>query len=136
MKILKEAPCRIRKLKIYFKFYKEDDMLLRHIGFFSCLKVEEQTEFNTVSVKLEPTTKARKEYRSTLDMMAVQTFDKMMGMYQYLSVAHSQCHIGLHDMFDGNPALNIAKQTSRTLDSWIILTEMASSSRRGRNCIS
>lgn len=48
MKILKEAPYRIRKLNIYFKFYKEDDMLLRHIDFFSCLKVEEQTEFNTV----------------------------------------------------------------------------------------
>lgn len=81
MRILKEASFRIRKLHVCFERYKEDDMLLKHVDYFSCLKVEDKIKFTTVSLKSKSTPEASQKYKRTLDMVAVQTFDKMMCMY-------------------------------------------------------
>lgn len=79
MKLLSEATFRIRKLHIFFKHFKEDEMLLKHIGCFSGLKVEEKTTFMAVALTRKLTPDAQAEYKGLFEDAAAKAFDKMMG---------------------------------------------------------
>jgi hypothetical protein len=78
VKILSEGTFRIKNLEVGFMYYNAGDILLKHVGYFSRLKVENMTSFCAYKENKKPTQAARKDYKRLFKVVAEKNVLQMM----------------------------------------------------------